>query len=109
MERIMKRTIIGLIIATMLGALNLFGGIAAPQSLLNLEQQSDFIVVGSVTSSSYAGVDLTFTIQVSRVVKGDSALAGHVIPVVWTSSAGRSSVPTGAPVETGSGLWFLQG
>jgi hypothetical protein len=50
---------------------------------------------------------MTFTLEVSRVVKGDPAVVGSVIPVDWTSGGGiRGSLASFA--ASGNGLWFLQ-
>jgi hypothetical protein len=104
----MRTIIFALIIAPLIGAPNLFAGIVVPQSLATLEREADLIVVGSATGGNNTGSDWALTIQVSRVVKGDSALAGQVIPAAWTSPAGRRPVPAGASLATNPGLWFLK-
>lgn len=87
------------IILLVVAAPSLFVPIAAPASLLQLQKNADLIVVGSASGGYQAGDILNFTIQVSRVVKGD-VVAGTPIPVSWQSS------PAGA--ATGHGLWFLK-
>jgi hypothetical protein len=68
---------------------------------LDLEQSADLIVVGAASGTVQAGSAASFSLQVSRVVKGDPSLASGVIAVNWPGGA-----PGAAP--TGSGLWFLQ-
>ena len=63
-------------------------GLIAPSSLLQLAQNADLIVVGAANGDVQAGSAMSFTLQVNRVVKGDPALAGTAIGVVWNSVQG---------------------
>jgi hypothetical protein len=89
-----------------------FGGLIAPRSLLELER-ADLVVVGSAGGDIQAGATSgSFALRVSRVVSGDSALAGQTIPVSWASADGLLTggfVRAGSHVPMrGTGLWFLQ-
>jgi HEAT repeat protein len=87
-----------LIFLLIVAAPSAFAPISAPASLLQLQQNADLIVVGSASGGDQAGDILNFTIQVSRVLRGD-VMAGTPIPVSWQSSP--------AVAATGHGLWFL--
>ena len=96
-----------------IGPTLLHAGLVAPRSLLELEQQADLIVVGSATASISAGSpQAVFPLEVSRVVKGDSSIAGTSITVAWVSSAGLLTtgiVSPGSNISfSGTGLWFLE-
>jgi hypothetical protein len=94
--------IVGLFLAGGAG----YCGIVAPRSLLALGQSADLIVVGAASGASQGGTTTAFSLQVSRVVKGDQALAGSEIAASWTSA---SLSVAGAPSFVGgSGVWFLQ-
>jgi hypothetical protein len=85
-----------------------YGGLLAPQSLLDLEQRADLIVVGSASGASQVGTTLNFSLRLSRVLKGDAGLSSSVIPVNWTV-ASPDSEQEAAPAVGGAGLWFLKG
>lgn len=91
-------------IGLLLAAGVLYGGLVSPQSPLWLEQKADLVVVGVPTAAVERGNTLNFSLQVSRVIKGNPALAGASIAAFWTSTEGASS--TGSPNE--NGIWFLQ-
>ncbi len=106
-QRIKLCWITGLFLTTSL----LQGGLVAPMSLLDLENAADAIVVGSVTNTTQLGSIINFNIQVARVVKGDTSLAGLPLPVSWTLPGGLlgangTSASSTPPAETG--LWFLE-
>ncbi len=77
-----------------------YAPIFAPASLAQLQQNADLIVVGNATGGIQAGGFLNFTIQVSRVVKGD-ILPGISIPANWPSNDPAIAV-------YGNCLWFLK-
>jgi len=97
-------SIIGLLATASLG----YGSLVAPRSVLSLEQNADLIVVGSVSGISQAGPATTFSLLVSRVLKGDSNLSGNFISVGWMA-ADPSTPQVGAASAGGTGIWFLQG
>jgi len=85
-----------------------FASLVAPRSLLDLEQSADLIVVGTASGTFSAGSSESFSIQISRVVKGDAALAGSAIQVSWLGGP-PSGVSAGTPINAaGSGLWFVR-
>ncbi len=95
---------IGLLLATSSG----YGSLIAPRSLLDLEQNADLIIVGTARGASQSGPTVDFTLQVSRVVKGDPDLAGKAIAAYWTI-VNPSPMGAGANITaTGNGIWFLQ-
>ena len=60
------------VICLTIGATSLHAGLVAPRSLLELEQHSDLIVVGSATATiSIGSPKAMFPLEVSRVIKGD--------------------------------------
>jgi len=83
------------------------GGLIAPQSLLSLNQNADLIVVGTASGISQEGPATSFSLQVSRVLKGDSGLSGTAISVLWKAEYPGAAV-AGAVVGGGSGIWYLQ-
>jgi hypothetical protein len=95
-------------IGLLLAAGSAYGTLSAPQSLLDLEQNASLIVVGTATGTPQTGLTVTFSLQVSRVVKGDPALAGSGIAAYW---AGENLGMRGAGATTtpaGTGIWFLR-
>ena len=104
MSRISLWSITGLLLA----ASNGYGSLMAPQSLLDLEQNADLVVVGTPSGASQAGPTVGFSLRVSRVVKGDPALAGTSIAVYWTSSSASAPGSRTDVTETGNGIWCLQ-
>jgi hypothetical protein len=89
------------------------GGLVGSRSVLDLEQTADLIVVGSASADISVGATTTaFPLQVTRVIKGDSAIAGKSISVTWASPSGlltSVAAPRGAHIGfSGTGLWFLQ-
>lgn len=76
-------------------------------SLVQMEQNADLIVVGAAGHGTRAVNGLSFTIQVGRVVKGDPATAGSAIAVGWADS-GQGAWATSPGDVAGTGLWFLQ-
>ena len=77
-------------------------------SLLQMEQKADLIVVGAAVHGSPAANGISFTIQVDRVVKGSPAVVGSAIPVSWADS-GQGAWAANPGDAVGYGLWFLQG
>jgi HEAT repeat protein len=85
------------------------GGMVVWRSFAELEQSADLIVVGSASGGGQPGSVLSFTLQVSRVLKGGPSVVGTPITVDWTfpMEAQGSPAAAGSPA-TGNGLWFLQ-
>jgi len=83
------------------------GGLVAPRSVLDLEQTADLVVVGAAQGAFTVGTASSFSVQVSRVIKGDPTLAGNIIPVYWTGVPVTVGL-SGTATASGSGLWFLQ-
>jgi len=98
----MSRTTLGILLGIVMVAQVGFAPISAPASLAQLQQSADLIVVGSASGGIQAGGSLNFTIQVSRVVKGD-LLPAISIPASW-----QASDPGFAMAVSGNGLWFLR-
>jgi hypothetical protein len=98
-------SIIGLLATASLG----YGSLIAPRSVLNLEQNADLIVVGAVSGISQAGPTTTFSLLVSRVLKGDSNLSGNFISVGWMAADPSTPQVGVAAAAGGTGIWFLQG
>jgi hypothetical protein len=85
-----------------------FGSLVGPRSVLDLERSADLIVVGTAGGAFQASPAASFSLQVSRVIKGDTTLAGSVIPIHWSGGT-ASARETGATMDAaGIGLWFLQ-
>lgn len=57
-------------------------------------------MVATASGSLPANSSGTFSLQITRVVKGDSTLAGGGIPVGWVNGDAATSA-------SGSGIWFL--
>jgi hypothetical protein len=83
----------------------LHGSVIAPQSLLDLEQTADLIVVGRATGISQQNTSASFSLLVSRVLKGDASFAGGSVSVAWIGASPGAAQGVGAG---GGGLWFLQ-
>ena len=98
--------------STTLGALifsvaTAYASISGQRSFKELEQTADLIVVGSVSGGTKSGSTLSFSIQVERVIKGNSAMTGTQIAVDWTPEPQGGPPEAGPPRLTGHGLWFL--
>jgi hypothetical protein len=93
--------IFGLLVAVS----SVHGSMVVWNSLAELQQGADLVVVGSASGGGQPGSVLSFTVQVSRVLKGDPMVAGTPITVDWTLRPGARA--EGEPAN-GSGLWFLQ-
>lgn len=78
-----------------------YASLVAPQSVADLEQSAELIVVGSATASN--GTGNTFPLRVIRVIKGDNDLVGATI----TARRSPSSTTSGV-VGAATGIWFLQ-
>jgi hypothetical protein len=83
-----------------------YGGIVAPQSLVDLERNADFIAVGSASGAIQSGSQITFSLKVIRVVKGQANLAGTSISGYWNS--GTVSLIGDNTADLGSGMWFFK-
>lgn len=94
--------------ALLLVGANLQGHLVAPQSILVLEQTADLIVNGTATGLVQNGTRFDFSLQVSRVIKGDEALAGNSIAAYWASGNQRATGNGRTGDVGGSGIWFLQ-
>ena len=95
-------------LALLLVATSLQGGIVAPQSILELERTADLIVNGTATVIVQNGTRSDFSLRVSRVIKGDGAVAGDSIGVYWVSGNQATAGNGGNGDVGGSGIWFLQ-
>lgn len=96
------------------------GMIVGDTPILQLTQSADLIVLGS----AYGAVEPmsgAFTIRVTRVIKGQSAITGKEIDVLWHATEASRLLPNGVtlfgplpPVSTdpisvsGDGIWFLK-
>ncbi len=87
---------------------DLFGGLVAPGSLQDLQQNANLIIVGNATGAVQSGTVVDLSILVSRVIKGDTALAGRSIAAHWMSGRVDTMVSRGSADSRGDGLWFLQ-
>jgi hypothetical protein len=104
MYTITFRSIVGALSLASLG----YAALIFPQSVVDLENSANLIVVGSITGAFRTGPVQSFSLQVSRVIKGDPSLAGSVIAVNWNQIS--PSMPLGTSMTaSGTGLWFLQG
>lgn len=102
----MKRINLALTAGLLSLAVNATAGIGGPVPPLYLSQHANLIVVGTASNGIQASAaDVSFTINVARVVEGPPALAGSSIPVTWALTVAAARAPT----VTGTGLWFLQG
>jgi hypothetical protein len=84
-----------------------YGGLAAPRSLLDLQQSADLIVVAAASGMTQSGLTTVISLNVNRVVKGNPALIGTQIFVNW-SSPDSTMLASVAPTEKSSGIWFVQ-
>jgi hypothetical protein len=102
---IFRGSCVALLFAASLG----YGWLVSPRALVDLVQSSDLIVVASASGAVQEGPPVAnFELHVNRVLKGDPAIAGGVIPVSWVrKSSGMIAPGTQFPVA-GNGLWFLQ-
>src|SRR5665213_2288137 len=91
------------LLASMLIGPRLYGNLITPQSPLTLESKADLIVVAVASGATQQGGAMPFSLQVLRVVKGDTALVGTSIPALWTNGLSKASVGGSQP----SGVWFL--
>src|SRR5208283_792681 len=103
----MKRASFMLVVGLMVLVTSGHGALVAPQSLLDLSQGADLIVVGTLTGVSQTGTAVTALLQVNRVLKGSPELSGSMVSAGWTS--GSPQVGTDIPASATAGLWFLQG
>jgi hypothetical protein len=84
-------------------------GLIAQQSILDLAQTADAVVVGSASGTFVWGSGANLTLAVTRVVKGPSAIAGTSIAVRWDMGPNGLLVQPGATTPVaGDGIWFLQ-
>src|ERR1039458_5305292 len=86
------------------------GSIGGAHSISDLAQRANLIVLAAASGTYTPGSAATVSLQVSRVVKGDPALAGGVIAASWSGGTGGMIGPLN-PVQqaAGAGIWFLQG
>lgn len=97
-------SIVGLLMACGPG----YGSVIAPQSLVDLEQRADLIVVGSATGTSQAGAAINLSLLITRVIKGDSTLSGKAISVGWAGAGRDAAQAVGTGGVAGAGIWFIQ-
>jgi hypothetical protein len=85
-------------------------GIFASQSVQALSQTADAIVVGSASGTLVWGSGANLSLNVTRVVKGPSAIAGAPIAVRWDMGGpnGLLVQPGATAPVTGNGIWFLR-
>src|SRR5258706_387591 len=84
-----------------------YGGLAAPRSLLDLQQSADLIVVAVASGMTQSGFTTVISLDVNRVVKGNPALIGTQIFVNW-NIPNTTMLASAAPTEKSSGIWFVQ-
>ncbi len=95
-------------LALLLVATSLHGGLVAPQSILTLEKNADLIVNGTATGTIQSGTTVNFSLQVSRVIKGDATLSGTSIAAFWVN-VNQDTAGSGISGDVSySGIWFLQ-
>lgn len=96
--------------AAVVAVVPLHAAIIVVTSLLDLEQTADLVIVGSAQGAVTVGTAASFSLRVTRVVKGDATLTGSVIPVYWTSGEPRTGGARNGSTSpaSGSGLWFLK-
>jgi hypothetical protein len=102
----MRDTRLFLIAGLIMTASLAHGSLVAPQSLLYLQRQADLIVVGTHANIVQTGAKVSFSVQISRVLKGDSGLLGSAIAVEWPTASASAQTETSA--TDGVGIWFLQ-
>jgi hypothetical protein len=104
MRKLNAWAIVGLLLAS--GSAH--AGLIGPHSILDLGQKADLILVGSAGGTYQSGLPASFSLQVSRVIKGDTNLAGSTLSVAWSNSA-QGAVAAGTSLTiSGDGIWFLQ-
>lgn len=103
-----KRSGICSLLLLLVVSASLYGGLVAPESLVHLQQNADLIIVGNTTGATQSGTVVDLSILVSRVIKGDTALAGRPIAAHWMSGRLDTMVSGGRVDVSGSGIWFLQ-
>ena len=69
----MKRTNLVLVAGLLAATGTVYGSLVFPQSLSNLNQTADLIVLGSSSGNLQAGSAGSFSLNVTRVLKGQSA------------------------------------
>lgn len=102
-----KQSLISLVALSLLAGTNLYGGLVAPQSINDLQQQSDLILVGTTAGAAVSGTTVNISIVVNRVLKGDATLAGKSIGAQWESGRLNALAATGGATKE-SGIWFLR-
>jgi len=75
---------------------------------VSLQEDADLIIVGTASGRTQAGPILPFSIQVTRVIKGDPSIVGATVPVDWSYTPPPSKPLQSLPVAIGHGLWFLR-
>src|ERR1700730_12686988 len=104
----MHRMVLWSIFAAVFSTSSGYGGIVAPQSLVELQQSADIVVGGTATDIFQTGTTADFSLQVSGVLKGNPAFAGGSIAVSWTNG-NLIAVEAGATLPmSGTGVWFLK-
>lgn len=92
----------------LLTAGSVHAGLIGPQSIVDLGRKADLIVVGSTSGTFQTGLSASFSLQVSRVVKGNGDLAASTLTVAWANSVQGTVTPgTSLPIS-GEGIWFLR-
>ena len=97
------------VLALVLVAGSAYGSLFGVNSLVTLSESADLIVVAEAGGGSQVGSALSFTLHVSRVLKGEATIADTSISVDWALPAGTQTAQakTNSPA-VGNGLWFLK-
>ena len=109
MSKNIYRVLIGLLVTVVTPAAAAIGGIS---SLAALTHDADLIVSGAVDTVQESGDAAIITLKVSRVIKGDTTIAGNTLTIDWnvppgSFGAGLNHVSTNLPADA-NGLWFLK-
>jgi len=86
------------------------GSIGGAHSISDLAQRANLIVLAAASGTYTPGSAATVSLQVSRVVKGDPALAGGVIAASWSGGTGGMIgplTPFSRPPAPASGFFRL--
>ncbi len=84
-------------------------GLIGSQSLSSLYKTADLVVLGSASGTVQVGSPVAdLSLSLTRVIKGDPALAGTVVTVQWSNGL-AGLIQTNQPITVaGNGIWFLR-
>lgn len=101
----MSIRIVGMAVLVVIRSLSLFGA-DTKASAMNPIAQADLIIVGDVTTRHETPRDVSFTISVRRVLKGDPGIQAVDVEHPWSSLNAASPESSDINVRV-SGIWFL--